>query len=193
MAEVLFIKHVPTKKRVQIGVLLEGNECTYSVSEATYAMLGVLTVGSDINESCLGTIRFEDEYYRALKKASTYLSLSDKSKFSLKLKLIRAGFSSETADMALDRLTELGYLDEDRQLQRAVEREANYNLRGPYYIRRKLASKGYSISAINRAIDLLRDRGDVNFADNFEELAKKKCAFTDEERNVLEYKFGYRS
>ena len=84
------------------------------------------------------------------------------------------------------------YLDEHRHLERAVEREANYGLRGKFYIRRKLSAKGYSASAVMRAIDRLSERGEVDFKANFERLAEKKCVTTDEERTALEYRYGYR-
>jgi SOS response regulatory protein OraA/RecX len=192
VATVLFIKAVPSKKRIQIGILESGDEYTYTVTEATYKALGSPLRGCDLSVSELGTIRFEDEYIRALKKAADYLSVSDKSKFALKIKLLKAGFSAEASDMALTRLCELGYLDEERQLERAVEREANYNLRGRHYIKRKLASKGYSASSVGRAIDTLVERGEIDFNENFEHLAAKKGVSSDEDRLALAYKFGYK-
>ena len=192
MARVLFVKPVPNKKRIQIGILDESEEATYTLSESTYLELGCPVAGLEISDRTLGTVRFEDECYRALRRAMGYLSTSDKSRFELKMKLLRAGISAEAADIALDRLSELGYLDESRQLERAVEREANYKLRGRYYIVRKLSSKGYSHSAISRAIARLTDSGEVDFKANFEILAEKKGISSDEERYALEYKFGYR-
>ena len=192
MATVISVKPVPSKKRVQISILESGEEYTYTVTEATYKTLGSPLCGYDISVADLGTIRFEDEYIRALKKAADYLSASDKSKFALKIKLLKAGFSAEASDVAIERLSELGYLDEERQLERAVEREANYNLRGRHYIKRKLASKGYSSSAISRAIDALVGRGEIDFDANFEDLAAKKGVFSDEDRLALAYKFGYK-
>ena len=192
MATVLFVKPVPSKKRVQIGILESGDEHTYTVTEATYVTLGGPSSECDIAESDLGTIRFEDEYIRALKKAADSLSASDKSKFALKVKLLKAGFSAEASDMALERLASLGYLDEERQLERAVLREANYNLRGRHYIKRKLSSKGYSPSSVSRAIDALIDRGEINFDANFECLAEKKGISSEEDRLALAYRFGYK-
>ena len=192
MATVISVKPAPSKKRVQITILESGEEYTYTVTEATYKTLGSPLCGYDISVADLGTIRFEDEYIRALKKAADYLSASDKSKFALKIKLLKAGFSAEASDVAIERLSELGYLDEERQLERAVEREANYNLRGRHYIKRKLASKGYSSSAISRAIDALVGRDEIDFDANFEDLAAKKGAFSDEDRLALAYKFGYK-
>ena len=192
MATVISVKPVPSKKRVQITILESGEEYTYTVTEATHKTLGGPLCGYDISVADLGTIRFEDEYIRALKKAADYLSASDKSKFALKIKLLKAGFSAEASDVAIERLSELGYLDEERQLERAVEREANYNLRGRHYIKRKLASKGYSSSAISRAIDALVGRGEIDFDANFEDLAAQKGVFSDEDRLALAYKFGYK-
>ena len=192
MARVLFVKPVPNKKRIQLGILDESGEATYTVSETTYLELGCPVSGLELSDTVIGTVRFEDECYRALRYAMSYLSHSDKSRFELKMKLVRAGISYEAADTALERLLELGYLDEDRQLERAVEREANYKLRGRYYIKRKLSAKGYSSSAINRAIERLTDSGEVDFEANLEALAEKKGVTSDEERFALEYKFGYR-
>ena len=192
MARVLFVKPVPNKKRIQIGILDDSEEATYTLSESTYLELGCPVAGLEISDRTLGTVRFEDECYRALRRAMGYLSTSDKSRFELKMKLLRTGISAEAADIALDRLSELGYLDESRQLERAVEREANYKLRGRYYIVRKLSSKGYSHSAISRAIERLTDSAEVDFKANFEILAEKKGISSDEERYALEYKFGYR-
>ena len=192
MVKVLFVKPVPSKKRIQIGTLSDDEECTYTVSEATYLALGCPRAGAEIGDVDFSSVRFEDECYRALRRAMGYLSMSDKSGYELKMKLIRQGFSSDSSEMAIERLATLGYLDEDRQLQRAVEREANYKLRGKYYIKRKLAAKGYSGSSINRAIERLTESGEVDFAKNFELLAEKKGASSDEDRRTLEYKFGYR-
>ena len=192
MATVIFAKPVPSKKRIQIGILESGDEYTYTVTEATYKALGSPMCGYELSVADLGTVRFEDEYIRALKKAADCLSASDKSKFALKIKLLKAGLSSEASDVALERLCELGYLDEERQLERAVEREANYNLRGRHYIKRKLVSKGYSSSLISRAIDALVGRGEIDFDANFESLVAKKGASSDEERLVLAYKYGYK-
>ena len=192
MAKVLSVAHDTAKKKLRIRIADSENVTVYTVSEATYISIGSPLVGEEIHDRELDAVRFEDERNRAMNKAYSYLSLSDKSRFELKMKLVRAGFSREVCDLTVDRLSELGYLDEERQLERAVEREANYKLRGRYYIRKRLAQKGYSPSGINRAISVLTQRGEVDFGANFERLAEKKGATTEEERTALEYKFGYK-
>ena len=192
MATVISVKPVPSKKRIHLSILESGDEYTYTVTEATYKAIGSPQCGYDLSVSDLGTIRFEDEYIRALKKAADYLSASDKSKFALKIKLLKAGFSTEASDVAIERLSELGYLDEERQLERAVEREANYNLRGRHYIKRKLTSKGYSVSSVSRVIDTLVGRSEIDFDSNFESLVEKKGVISEDDRLALAYKYGYK-
>lgn len=192
MANILFIKPNEKKTRYLLGVDDGLDTVTYSISRATYLSLGEPMRGAMIEESTLVDIRYEDEVYRAVRKACNCLSYSDRSNFALRGKLMESGFSPDAIDEAIKRCISLGYLDEERQLERAVEKEANYSLRGKYHIKRKLAGKGYSLSAIDRAIRSLVERGDVDFESNFDRLAEKRGAITEEERNALKHKFGYK-
>ena len=192
MAKLLFVKFDEKKKRYKLFVEDEQGSSTYTVSSATYSSIGSPLKGDTLSEYDLTDICHDDEIYRATRKAYSIISTSDKSRYALKLKLLQAGFSSEATGEAINRCLELGYLDEERQLLRAVEREANYSLRGKYHVKRKLAGKGYSLSGIDSAIRTLVECGDVDFEANFEKLAEKKGAQTDEERLALKYKFGYK-
>ncbi|MBQ7344194.1 MAG: RecX family transcriptional regulator [Clostridia bacterium] len=192
MAKVLFVKANEKNTRYKLGVEDELESSSYNISSATYASIGVPKRGAPLSECDLVDIRRDDELYRATKKAYSLIGASDKSRYALKVKLLQAGFSSEAAGEAIARCLELGYLDESRQLLRAVEREANYNLKGKYHVKRKLAGKGYSLSDIDSAIRTLVECGDVDFEANFERLAEKRGAETDEERLALKYRFGYK-
>ena len=192
MPEILFVKPTSDNKRIQICVGVDGDVSVFTVKEDTYNSLMCPAKGDSIDERTLDVLRFEDEIFRAVKKALTYISDLDRSAYALKVKLLRAGFSRDAADAALERCTELGYLDEDAQLDRAVEREANFKLRGKYHIRHRLAAKGYSVASVDRAIARLVESGEVDFDECFERLAEKRGAETDEERLALKYKFGYK-
>ncbi len=192
MVSIASVNPNANKTRYILTVESELGTNEYSVSADTYLSLGSPVYGSQISEREFSNIRLEDEGHRAFKKAYGYLSDSDRSRYSLKVKLMQSGFSSDASDIAIDRCSELGYLNEYEQVERAVEREANYKLRGRYYIKRRLSDKGYSLSDINRAIATLTERGDVNFDENFERLVEKKGALTEEEITKLKYRFGYK-
>lgn len=192
MGKIMYVKNGTAKGRLILGIETDAGLSAYSVSEAMYLSLGSPPRFFEISERDLQDVIFEDERYRAMKKAVNILAASDKSAYMLMSKLIHAGFSKDAAKEAVDECRRRGYIDEARQLERLVEREANASLRGRFYIKRKLVAKGYSSADIDRAIRELTERGEVDFDANFEALVNKKAATSEEERRALMYKYGYR-
>lgn len=192
MPKIIYIKEGVTKGRVLIGIDNDGDSAAYSVTKSTYIAIGSPVRYTVIDERDFYSIAAEDERYRAMKKAVSSIAVSDKSAHTLKSKLLMAGFSHEATDEAIGECIARGYIDEERQLIRLVEREANGSLRGRYYIKRKLAAKGYRLSDIDKVINNLVGSQTVDFKKNFESLAEKKGASDDESRRALAYKFGYK-
>lgn len=190
---VLYAKPDDKQKRVRICIDAgDGEGNVLNVSFGTYTSLGSPGRGDLISDKNFSDLQFEDETYRALKKAVTYLTAADKSRYELKAKLLSQGFSRDACDVAIEKCVAYGYLDETRQVERLVEREANYKLRGRYHVKRKLMAKGYSSGDVDRAIARLVERGEIDFDANFESLAQKRGVESDEERFALKYKFGYK-
>ena len=191
MYTVKYIRSSQDSSRVRIGVFDGDDTRCYTVSAALYASLGIVR-GSVLDETAMTDIGYEDERYRALKRALSILSYADNTEGNLIMKLVRAGYSREVASECAEECLRLGYIDEVRQIERAVLTEANRSLRGKEYIVRKLAAKGYKSSTVRDVIDGLVAEGEIDFAKNFERLCEKTGAETDEERRALAYKRGYR-
>ncbi len=191
MAKIVYIKTGITKGRIMLGIEELGECRGYSVTLSSYADLGAPAKLTELDDTVFGSIKYEDECFRAMKKAVSVLAISDKSRRTLESKLITAGFSRDIARYTVDECLSLGYIDEGRQLERLIEREANISLKGRAYIKRKLMSKGYSSSDIDTAIDRLVYDGTVDFHKNFVRLSEKKNASTDEEKRMIKYKYGY--
>jgi SOS response regulatory protein OraA/RecX len=187
------VKYIKPQKsgRVIIGVDKDGEMSNYSISAGDYAAASFVTGGilSDEEFSLLVTL---DEEYRAIKKALSLLSYSDKNKKAIYMRLVRLGFSREAAKKAVEYCLVNGFINEEKQLERLVCNEANVNLRGPRYIADKLAAKGYSRADVEAAIDTLVEAGEIDFVINFDTLCEKKSATTPEERKALAYKYGFR-
>ncbi len=191
MAKILYVKTGNTKGRITLGIE-NGGECRgYSVTENTYFALGSPPRGYELSETVFSRVSVEDEEYRAMKKAVSLLAVSDKSTFTMRQKLMRAGFDRDIVREVVEECVRRGYIDEGRQLDRLVTREANDSLRGRMYIKRKLVSKGYRADEIDAAIDRMIETGEIDFARSFERLAAKKCATDSESRRILKYKYGY--
>ena len=188
------VKYIKPQKsgRVIIGVDTEGEISHYSISSADYATASFVT-GGILSDEELSLLTALDEEYRAIKKALSLLSYSDKNRKAIYMRLVRLGFSREASKKAVEYCLQNGFINEKNQLERLVSNEANTNLRGPHYIKNKLASKGYSRDDIDTAIDTLVANGEIDFVIIFDTLCEKKGVTTPDERRALAYKYGFRS
>lgn len=191
MAKVLFVNSNTSKRKYQIGIDGDDGVITYTISESGYGDIGFPKAGDEIDEDAYSLVKLENETFSAVKKAYFFIGSRDRSRREIKDKLVGAGFSREASERAVERLGELGYIDEASQIERAVLREANVMLRGPHLILNRLRMKGYASDDIRREIKRLCECGEVDFDANFERLKDKKGAHTDEKINALRYRYGY--
>lgn len=186
---VIYVKPTSDGKRFVIGVSDGDVKLRYSVSHPLYSSLEIL-VGDEIDDEMHEIIKDDDQRYRCMRDALSYLAYADNNRRTLYVKLIRRGYSRDMATDAVEECLRLGYINEPEQLKRAIVKEAD-KLRGRAYIFKKLASKGYSASMINRALDELIDSGDVDFSANLQTLLYKNDCQSEEERKKLMHKYGY--
>ncbi len=191
MATVKYIKQ-PKNGRVCVGVELDGEVTAYSIPASAYNTMCFVS-GGVLEEDELRTLISLDAEYRAIKKALSLLSYSDKNSKELYIRLVREGHSRENAKSAVEYCLSHGYINEENQLERLILREANTSLRGPRYIREKLVAKGYSRDKIDAVTDELVASGEIDFAANFAVLCEKRGVTEPSERRALAYKYGYRA
>lgn len=169
----------------------DGESLTLNIPASLYASLSFVR-GSTLEGEELSQLLRADEEHRAMKKALSLLGYSDKNRRALYLRLLREGYSREVVSEVVDRCLTLGYIKENDQLRRLIASEANVNLRGPRYIREKLAAKGYSRADVDGVMDSLVAEGEIDFAANFDRLCEKRGADTPDERKALAYKNGFK-
>ena len=186
---VSFIRASARSGYTALGIVADGETKKYTVPSA---LVTHLVRGYELSEEEFSEIVRCDAERRAMDKAASLLAASDKSRITLRLRLIASGFSREIAEETVSECVRLGYLDEERQLTRLVIREAEGGLRGPKYIMRKLSSRGYSLSDVRRVIDALVSSGELDFRENFSRLAEKRGITDPEELRALAYKYGYK-
>ena len=194
MAKIIYIKESKTKGYLVIGVK-DGEEKTpLTVNTAAYAEVGSPPLGEELSADTLDTLTRENQKFLALKKALYLLSFSDNSERNLRYKLMRAGYPGDVVDFAVSEVVRLGYINEQRQLERLILTEANSKLFGPMKIVSRLVGKGYSPSDVRAAIEALRDSGEVDFDLNRARLLEKlPDGYTDEDVYKLLYKYGYKT
>ena len=186
---VIYLRESARAGYTSLGILADGEVKKYLVPSGAALHL---CRGYELSDEEYEDISRLDEERRALDRATSLLAASDKSRVTLRARLISLGFSREVAENTVAECIRLGYLNERRQLERLVLREAERNLRGPKYITRKLAAKGYPCQEIRRVIESLTERGELDFRVIFSRLAEKRGVSAPEELRALAYKYGYR-
>lgn len=89
---------------------------------------------------------------KALNTALSLLSRRDHSVSELRLKLRRKGFEREEIDFALNRLTEMDYLDDTGFAEGLVRHCQHIRKLGPLRIRQELKSRGLSEEVVEKAL-----------------------------------------
>lgn len=189
-----YLKELKDKSLLLLGIVGEEESADYTVTESLYIEIGSPAVGDVIDGDSLSNIKYADALYRARKKALSILAYADNNKHNLRIKLHRAGFSSEICDTVCREMVDRGYINEVRQLERLVTVEANQKLRGPLKIIPALVAKGYSQADVRSVIKQLTDSGEIDFRANARRLVEKKQIDESdvEEKKKLLYKNGYK-
>ena len=188
-----FVKSSKSKGYLILGFINDGEKCVYTVSEQVYSEIGSPCKSDEIDKDAFELICRADECYKAKSIALRLLSYTDNNERTLITKLISRGVSRGIARDTVDEMVSLGYVNEKRQLERLLLREANISLLGPKKIIPKLISKGYSRSDIDAVLRVLCESGEIDFNRNKEELIAKKVArgATQEDVKSILFKNGY--
>ena len=128
MSRLLYIRDAG-EALLLLGIDEEGECVRYTVSRTLYSEIGSPLRGESLDEETMEAVRSYDERRRAKKKALSLLAYSDKNEATLRKRLIAEGFSRELSDDVSREMVNLGYVNEERQLERLILNEANVSLK----------------------------------------------------------------
>ncbi len=146
-----------------------------------------------ISEELYDKLEAASRLSHAIRAGENLLSYGSNSEQMLSRKLVQRGYSREVASAAAAKLSEMGLIDEDKDLRREVEKCLS-KLWGAKRISAHLWSRGFSGEAIARLPELLEE---VDFAENCARLAQKHYGgipeSTEEQRRVFAglARYGY--
>ena len=192
-AKILSVKTKEAKSAlVTLEVSVAEKKIKYTISEGTYREVGCPLSGEYIDEDALSLLSSEDERRRAMAKSLSLLGYADNNEKGLYMKLIRAGFSREAASDSVEECVRLGYIDENRQLERYILKCAE-ELLGPYKIIAKLLSRGYSSKKIFAVINKLEAEEKIDFKSSKARVIESKLedGAKEDDRRKLLYRYGY--
>lgn len=90
----------------------------------------------DISDKELEEIINYNNYIEAYNKALTYISYKQRTKKEIKDKL--CNYSNDVSDKVIEKLDELGLLDEKRYIEAFINDQINLGNKGPFYIKKEL-------------------------------------------------------
>jgi len=181
------------KKGIYTLTFSDGKSESYTVGARVYSELGGPCRGDLLSEEELAVIKEEHAYRVAKKKALSILSCSDNNEKTVREKLVMRGVGREIAAEVAREMVSLGYIDEERQLERLVMLDANSKLFGEDRIIRHLASRGYSVKDVSETVNRLSECGEIDFSENRKRLLEKHPTSDREEEKKLLYRYGYRT
>lgn len=159
------------KLKVEIRSAENSERKQLYISASQYYDCGRPEAG-EITEELYDRLESMSQMYDAIRKGAYLLSYSASNKSNLKRKLISKGISEQNASLAVDYLTDKGYIDELSQVKRLILRMADRNKYGKRRIASELYAKGYAREVISEAFDSFED--EIDFEENKKELVRAK-------------------
>jgi len=136
------------RSRDRVNVYLD-DEFAFGLAAAVAARL---RVGMALTDDEIVALRLADEVERAREKALNYLSYRPRSEAELQSYLLKSDFAEATVDEVLNRLREVGLVDDDAFARYWVDNRARFRPRGKRMLVQELRQKGIASSVIETAL-----------------------------------------
>lgn len=135
-----------------------GGDFLFSVDEETY-LRHHLKEGMTLDREELFSLRAASDYFAAKNKALDYLGLRDHSRKELTDKLCRR-FDRETALLAVEKMEELGLLDDGRYAEKLAEELLTRQGKSLRAAAQKLAEKGVARDIAAEVLEPYKEKGE---------------------------------
>lgn len=109
----------------------------------------------DISDKELEEIINYNDYIEAYIKALTYISYKQRTKKEIKDKL--CNYSNDVSDKVIEKLDELGLLDEKRYIEAFINDQINLGNKGPFYIKKELEKLNINSYYIDEFLNNIKD------------------------------------
>lgn len=191
MSERIRVVSVSPYKGATVKIELEGREPVF-MNRETVDKFG-LRAGADLPLSALGQMMEEEQYRKARERALYLLDIRDYSYVDMYKKL-EGAYGEDVAFRVMDRLVELGAINDRRYAEGLTRHYVEVKGFGRYRAFREMRGKGLTAEVINAALDEYDE--DFWFGRLYELVEKKYLRYLEDEKGVNRVKnalvrYGY--
>ena len=109
----------------------------------------------EISDKELEEVINYNNYIEAYNKALTYISYKQRTKKEIKDKL--CNYSNDVSDKVIEKVDELGLLDEKRYIEAFINDQINLGNKGPFYIKKELKKLNINIDYIDEILNNIKE------------------------------------
>lgn len=141
------------KNRNRVSVYLDG-EYAFGLARLVAAWL---KVGQTLSEEKIESLQHQDAIEVAYRKAIRFLSYRSRSEYEVNKRLISYGFTPSIISNVIDRLMNIGLINDDEFARNWVENRSTFRPRGHRLLAMELRQKGVESDVIQAAISEIED------------------------------------
>jgi regulatory protein len=161
----------PTQRNPKRVMVRVGRKVVATLAHSKVVEMG-LHVGQVWDDALAEQVGHAAVFDKALKQAMNRLNRRAMSRYDLDFKLKKLDYAQAVRERVLDRLTEMGFLDDEAYGRALIDATMRRKPAGPQLLRQKLFQKGIDRSLIERLVGEATDAQDL--APGAVELARKK-------------------
>lgn len=139
----------------------------------------------EISDADFKKLMDQDDLEKATNKCIRYLARAMKTKKELLDYLYKNKVPVEIHDLIIERLEDLGLLDDKRYLEMYLDERFNYSTDGSLKIKNKLFLKGFSSAEVDPYLEEYRDKEEENLKDLM--AATKKTSRGKDKNKMIRY------
>jgi regulatory protein len=144
---------VQKRKKDRVNVFVDG-EYAFSLSLMEAARL---RKGQVLSEAEMTALRGEDAIIKAVDSAAHFLGYRPRSTAEVRRNLVEKEYPPEVIDAAIERITAMGYLDDEAFARYWVQNRGEFKPRSHRALRQELRQKGLASAVIDTALDNLSE------------------------------------
>jgi regulatory protein len=172
------------RRRDRFNIYVDG-KYGFALSELD-VIKSKIEIGKELKSEEIKDLKKDDERAKVMNRAFLYLARRNHAEKELRYKLLKKFPRGALIEKTIERLKELGYINDEKFARDWIEYRLNGKPRGRILIRRELLAKGVNVELVEKILDLVynRDRERKELV-RLLDLRKNRYAKDKKQRNKL--------